>query len=77
MATFRKELECLINRTSKEDTSNTPDWILANFLSDCLAAFDNAVDLRTHHYAKENGGKITNLPPVRMEHKYPRVNIHG
>jgi len=39
---FRKELESLINRHSMENGSNTPDFILAEYLSDCLTAFDKA-----------------------------------
>ena len=37
---FRAELENLINTYSMENGSNTPDWILANFLIRCLEAFD-------------------------------------
>jgi hypothetical protein len=43
---FRKELQELINRNSKENGSNTPDYILAEYLENCLAAFDRAVNLR-------------------------------
>src|SRR5439155_8608840 len=39
---LRKEIETSINRTSAENGSNTPDFILAEFLTDCLAAFDKA-----------------------------------
>ena len=38
--TFREELEHLINRHSKENGSNTPDYMLADFLCTCLVAFD-------------------------------------
>lgn len=50
MSDFRKELEQLINRNSKENGSNTPDFILAEFLSDSLAAFDKATVLRSGWY---------------------------
>ena len=43
---FRKELEYLINCHSKENESNTPDFILAEYLDDCLAAYDKAVNSR-------------------------------
>jgi len=46
MEDFRKELEQLINRFSKENGSNTPDFILAEYLEDCLAAYDKAVTTR-------------------------------
>jgi hypothetical protein len=47
---FRKELENLINATSQENGSNTPDFILAEFLIDCLAAFDKASTKREDWY---------------------------
>lgn len=43
---FRKELEVLINRHSAENGSMTPDFILAQYLVDCLGAFDKAVSNR-------------------------------
>lgn len=36
---------------SKENGSNTPDYILADFLEDCLAAFDKALKARNEWYA--------------------------
>ena len=42
--TFREELGSLLNRRSKENTSNTPDFILAAFLEECLDAFDECVN---------------------------------
>lgn len=56
MNEFRTELEHLINRHSMENGSNTPDWILARFLGDCLTAFDAAVGLRETWYGRENKG---------------------
>jgi hypothetical protein len=40
---LREELEAAINRASAENGSNTPDFILAEYLLDTLAAFDKAV----------------------------------
>jgi len=40
--TFEKELETLINRHCKENGSNTPDFILAQYMSNCLQAFNTA-----------------------------------
>jgi len=54
MDEFRKELTHLINRKSKENGSNTPDYILARFMNDCLIAFDHAVNLRTEWYVAGN-----------------------
>jgi hypothetical protein len=50
LAGFRGELQALINSHSMENGSDTPDFILAEFLTDCLAAFDKTVKERTRWY---------------------------
>ncbi|CAB4219408.1 hypothetical protein UFOVP1619_9 [uncultured Caudovirales phage] len=37
---LREDIEHAINCNSAENGSNTPDYILAQFLTDCLAAYD-------------------------------------
>ena len=49
---FRDELVALINIHSRENESNTPDYILAKFLEDCLDAFDFATKLRDKHQGR-------------------------
>jgi len=49
---FRIKLEQLLNQWSKENESNTPDFILANYLINCLAAFDSAVREREIWYGR-------------------------
>lgn len=46
MPEFRDELRSLINRHSKENESNTPDFILATFLAETLELFDATVRRR-------------------------------
>ena len=53
MSQFRKDLEVLINQNSMENESNTPDFILADYLEDCLNAFDKAVCKRSEWYKRE------------------------
>ena len=48
--TFEKELESLINKHSKENESNTPAFILAQYIAGCLAAFNTAVQQRENWY---------------------------
>ena len=43
---FRFELECLINRFSKENYSDTPDYILADYLIECLNNWNKIVRKR-------------------------------
>ena len=45
------ELKELINRYSRENRSNTPDFILAEYLYHCLVAFENATNQRTGWYS--------------------------
>jgi hypothetical protein len=47
---FHDELTQLINRYSKESGSDTPDFILATYLRQVLAAFDVAVSDREVWY---------------------------
>jgi hypothetical protein len=47
---FEEELCSLINRYSQENGSNTPDFILRDYLSNCLRAFNKATNLRTKWY---------------------------
>ncbi len=46
MRTLREQIEHSINCCSAENGSNTPDFILAEYLTDCLAAYDKAVTAR-------------------------------
>lgn len=50
---FRDELQHLINRHSQENGSGTPDFILAQYLKNCLYAFDVAVNSREEWYGRE------------------------
>jgi hypothetical protein len=51
---LRHEIEQAVNRVSAENGSNTPDFILAEYLVSCLAAFDRAVQQRARWYGREN-----------------------
>lgn len=53
--TFQEELENLINRYSQETGSDTPDFILAKYLYECLEAFNTALQRREKHYGRRMG----------------------
>ncbi len=53
MMDFEKELEALINKYSQENASNTPDFILAKYLSACLDAYNAAVQQRETWYGRD------------------------
>lgn len=50
---FRYDLEQLINTHSMENGSNTPDFVLANYIVGCIQAFDAAVQQRDNFYGVE------------------------
>lgn len=50
--TFPHELCQLINKHSIEAGSNTPDFILAEYLKQCLEAFDMCVRRRDEWYSR-------------------------
>ena len=50
MSEFKLELQMIINKYSKEDKSDTPDYILATYMNDCLKAFNKAVLQRDDFY---------------------------
>ena len=46
LSAVAEEIRVVLNRYSAEAPSGTPDYILANYLIDCLKAFNEAVSLR-------------------------------
>lgn len=52
MKTFQKELEALINKHSMENGSNTPDFLLAEYLKGCLDVFNNIISRRSLWYGE-------------------------
>lgn len=50
---FEKELRALINRHGRDNAANTPDYVLAQFLETCLAAFTTAAQQRDTHDGRD------------------------
>ena len=48
---FLRELQSLINKYNKENNSNTPDFILAQYLNNCLTNFNLAQQQRSDWYS--------------------------
>lgn len=59
---FREELRSAVNRHSKENGSNTPDFILAQFLERQLDVFDETVAAREELYGGNIGNQV--VPPI-------------
>ena len=49
---FKVELERIINKHSMESGSDTPDFILVDYLCDCLEAFNKTTQLREKWYGR-------------------------
>lgn len=52
MATFLEEMGALINKHGMEGRSNTPDFILAEYMLACLRAFEQASVEREGRYGQ-------------------------
>ncbi len=50
---LEKDIKALLNKHSREDDSNTPDFILAEYLIACLCAFEVASNRREVWYNVE------------------------
>ena len=50
LITLTKKIESVLNVACAENESNTPDWILANYLMCCLKAFNEAAQQRDKWY---------------------------
>lgn len=59
---LQDEIRSAINRASAENGSNTPDWILAEYLTLCLSAFDGAVKARETWYGRDPAIGPAGLP---------------
>lgn len=74
MNTFEKELTALINRYSEENGSNTPDFILALYLVECLRTFNTTMTSRAQWYGEVHipgKGRI----PIRPDEEIN--DLHG
>jgi hypothetical protein len=50
---LQEEIKSVINCHCAENESDTPDFILASYISDCLAAFNRAVNMREAWYGRK------------------------
>jgi len=68
MKKFRKELEKLINKYSLENRSNTPDFILSDYLVGCLKLFDETLETREWWYRENMDNKKIDEPNNLKRH---------
>lgn len=58
-------LASALNRFSAENASNTPDWILAQYLLGCLAAWNVATQQRETWYGRDGRPLSTRAIPTQ------------
>jgi hypothetical protein len=56
---LREDIQHVVNCNRAENGSDTPDFILAQFLVDCLTAYDGAVAARERWYGREKQSACT------------------
>ena len=73
---LRNKIEKAINECNAENASNTPDFLLAEFLLDCLTAFDKTTRARDKWYGvhlkpgqAKNSGDLEKrtTPPLELD----------
>lgn len=64
---FEERLAHLLNEFSKENSSDTPDFVLASYLGQCLTAFNLATHRREQFYGRACGGQIKQQPMDEIE----------
>lgn len=62
--TFLQDVASAINRHSQENASNTPDFILAEFLERCLGAWNDAVHQREKWYGRDGAATASSTAPA-------------
>ena len=60
---FESELTTLINTLSMENGSDTPDFILASYLTKCLRVFDATTERRESWYRPSSNPDANNPNP--------------
>jgi hypothetical protein len=71
-AEVQKELTNLVNRLSLENASDTPDFIIAEFLHEILGAWNSAVQRREKWYGRRQAAE-TEDPDEEIREAAQRV----
>lgn len=63
---LRSDLAVVLNRHCRDNGSNTPDFVLAQYLTNCLDAFDSAVQRRAQWFGRMDtiGGSLPYAEPA-------------
>jgi len=76
MTTLLEDIQSAINYHSAENASNTPDFILAHFLNNCLAAFNQATQQRETYYDRDSRPSQPATPESEADPQNPNAPGH-
>ena len=65
---FKIELAELLNKHSKENGSDTPDYLLANYLIQCMDVFDKIVIDRDSWYGRNRVQNLHTVDEIKNKH---------
>lgn len=75
---FLEELQHLINKHCRENESDTPDFILAEYLAECLSVYAKCILKRDKWYGfKGLSRRMTGVIAERTVKKKPRGGRNG
>jgi hypothetical protein len=74
---FKKELTNLINKYNIESGSNTPDFIICEYLINCLLTFNSIQKNREKWYGRELDVAQTNVPDIKPTPNPDTIRIGG
>lgn len=68
---LRVAITSALNQACAENESNTPDFVLAEFLLDALKAFDRATQQRDSWYG------VRPIPSNPIQHRHPQQRVEA
>lgn len=71
---FEKELEELLNKYSKDNDTETPDWLLVEYLSGCLETYKTTIKAREQWFGR--GSSPTRDPFGESPHWTTLTDTH-
>lgn len=58
---LKKDIAAILNKYSQENRSNTPDYMLADYMLGCLNVYENTISAREKWFGRPDPFKEINL----------------
>lgn len=75
MSEFEEELTKLLNKYSKENESDTPDFILSKYISNALDNFNETVLTREQWYGRAQSTETLLFQPQQLTIPFETISI--